>query len=275
MLGSQDPINTYGTSLALELLPYWTDGRIGSMEGLYFESSAHDVVPLPDRERAGRAPVEPGARPRVRDRSKTSTAASSTCRCSASATTWRGRRKRRRRPTRNPICALVATIPDRDGADPKGWKVYEVAGSELVQGLDVRTGRRADARGHDVGVLRPAARRPTARAIRSSARGSARRRGWFTNDELLDTAVGRRRVPTSGRASTAADLADAPRTRLDPVEVTDIDEGRRRDLVPRRRGRRAGRGEGVVLPELGGARRRGSVPPRAEPDGRDPDARTT
>ena len=38
--GGPDPINNYGTSLALELLPYFTKGRIGSMEGLYFESSA-------------------------------------------------------------------------------------------------------------------------------------------------------------------------------------------------------------------------------------------
>jgi hypothetical protein len=35
-----DDLNAYGTTLALELLPYWTDGRIGSMEGLYFESAA-------------------------------------------------------------------------------------------------------------------------------------------------------------------------------------------------------------------------------------------
>ncbi len=33
-------IDTYGTSLALMLLPYWTDGRIASMEGLYYESAA-------------------------------------------------------------------------------------------------------------------------------------------------------------------------------------------------------------------------------------------
>ena len=38
--GEQDALNTYGTSLALELLPYWTNGRIGSQEGLYFEASA-------------------------------------------------------------------------------------------------------------------------------------------------------------------------------------------------------------------------------------------
>ena len=33
-------IDHYGTTLALELLPHFTDGRIGSMEGLYFESAA-------------------------------------------------------------------------------------------------------------------------------------------------------------------------------------------------------------------------------------------
>ena len=33
-------IDTYGTSLALMLLPYWTHGRIASMEGLYYESAA-------------------------------------------------------------------------------------------------------------------------------------------------------------------------------------------------------------------------------------------
>ena len=36
----QDRLGSYGTPLALMLLPYWTDGCIGSMEGLYFESSA-------------------------------------------------------------------------------------------------------------------------------------------------------------------------------------------------------------------------------------------
>ena len=33
-------IDKYGTTLALELLPHFTDGRIASMEGLYFESAA-------------------------------------------------------------------------------------------------------------------------------------------------------------------------------------------------------------------------------------------
>jgi hypothetical protein len=33
-------LDRYGTPMALMLLPYWTDGCIGSMEGLFFESSA-------------------------------------------------------------------------------------------------------------------------------------------------------------------------------------------------------------------------------------------
>ncbi len=35
-----EKLNSYGTPMALMLLPYWTKGCIGSMEGLYFESSA-------------------------------------------------------------------------------------------------------------------------------------------------------------------------------------------------------------------------------------------
>ncbi|GIU85311.1 MAG: hypothetical protein KatS3mg008_2086 [Acidimicrobiales bacterium] len=33
-------LDSYGTPMALMLLPHWTDGCIGSMEGLYFEASA-------------------------------------------------------------------------------------------------------------------------------------------------------------------------------------------------------------------------------------------
>jgi hypothetical protein len=36
----ESELNRFGTPMALMLLPYWTDGCIGSMEGLFFESSA-------------------------------------------------------------------------------------------------------------------------------------------------------------------------------------------------------------------------------------------
>ena len=41
-------IGTYGTPMAPMLLPHWTDGCIGSMEGLYFEASATVSLPLLD-----------------------------------------------------------------------------------------------------------------------------------------------------------------------------------------------------------------------------------
>ena len=36
----QSQMNDYGTPDALTILPYWTNGCIGSMEGLYYEASA-------------------------------------------------------------------------------------------------------------------------------------------------------------------------------------------------------------------------------------------
>jgi hypothetical protein len=36
----EEDLNRFGTPMALMLLPYWTHGCVGSMEGLYFESSA-------------------------------------------------------------------------------------------------------------------------------------------------------------------------------------------------------------------------------------------
>ena len=62
--GEPDAINSYGTSLALELLPYFTHGKIASMEGIYFESSATTDYHFLTVERMLAAPVEPGARAR-------------------------------------------------------------------------------------------------------------------------------------------------------------------------------------------------------------------
>ena len=61
--------NRFGTPMALMLLPFWTDGCIGSMEGLYFESSAtgpyhwlnaDDLSTAPSNPQRG-LPYGPGA----------------------------------------------------------------------------------------------------------------------------------------------------------------------------------------------------------------------
>jgi hypothetical protein len=49
----------FGTPMALMLLPYWTDGCIGSMEGLYFESSATTPYHFLSAGELSKAPSNP------------------------------------------------------------------------------------------------------------------------------------------------------------------------------------------------------------------------
>jgi hypothetical protein len=123
-------LNRYGTPMALMLLPFWTDGCIGSMEGLYFESSAttpfhflnasetstapsNPVRDLPDRpmpysgfdlDKGVRHLQLMGVRYYMAFSDQAVTAADT-----------------------NPDLTLVASSPP--------WKVYEVADSDLVEPL--------------------------------------------------------------------------------------------------------------------------------------------
>ena len=63
-------VSSYGTPMALMLLPFFTDGCIGSMEGLYFEASRHDAVPLPHRGGRVQAGVQPGPAAGLRQRQR-------------------------------------------------------------------------------------------------------------------------------------------------------------------------------------------------------------
>jgi hypothetical protein len=130
-----DPINNYGTSLALELLPYYTDGRIASMEGLYFESSGTTSYHFLTVSECAEHPSNP-----VRGL------------VYGSVTTdfdmcvkhlqmlgvkylmlWT--KEAQGKANANRDLKLVKVIPDVDGAEPKGWNVYEVADSDQVVGM--------------------------------------------------------------------------------------------------------------------------------------------
>ena len=52
-------LDRFGTPMALMLLPYWTDGCIGSMEGLYFESSATVPFHFMSAAELSKAPSNP------------------------------------------------------------------------------------------------------------------------------------------------------------------------------------------------------------------------
>ncbi len=55
----QSEMNDYGTPDALTTLPYWTNGCIGSMEGLYYEASATTPFHFIDQSELSLAPSDP------------------------------------------------------------------------------------------------------------------------------------------------------------------------------------------------------------------------
>ena len=52
-------MNDYGTPDALTILPYWTNGCIGSMEGLYYEASATTPFHFLDQNELSLQPSNP------------------------------------------------------------------------------------------------------------------------------------------------------------------------------------------------------------------------
>lgn len=55
----ESALDRFGTPMALMLLPYWTDGCIGSMEGLYFESSPTTPFHFLNAGELSKAPSNP------------------------------------------------------------------------------------------------------------------------------------------------------------------------------------------------------------------------
>jgi hypothetical protein len=130
-------IDRYGTPLALELLPYFTHGRIGSMEGLYFESSAttpYHFVAVSALSASGNAsnPVRGLQYKTIGDFRlgvrylrvlgvRYFMAYSKDAKSAADSDSGELR--------------LVARAPDLDNQPPQGWNVYEVRNAPLVEGL--------------------------------------------------------------------------------------------------------------------------------------------
>ncbi len=127
-------IGAYGTPLALTLLPYWTDDRIASSEGLYYEAAgttgfhflaaatlttepSNAVRGLPYRSFAD---FDLGVRYLQLLGMRYYAATSAEAKAAAAA---------------NPSLREVATVPDLDAAPPRGWTIFEVADSAIVEPL--------------------------------------------------------------------------------------------------------------------------------------------
>jgi hypothetical protein len=129
-----DAIGAYGTPLALMLLPYWTHGRIASMEGLYFEASATTPYHFMMIATLAQSPSNPvralpyktiadfdlGVRYLQLMGVRYYAAFSDTAKAAAA---------------KNPALSVVATVPDVDKKPPNGWTIYQVADAPTVQAL--------------------------------------------------------------------------------------------------------------------------------------------
>ena len=250
-------IDTYGTSLALMLLPYWTDGRITSMEGLYYESAAttpfHFMAVAPLSGPGQR--VEPGARPRLphdrrlRPRRPLPAAPRRPLLHGVLA------RRRRTTRTRTRTSSWSRRSPTATASTPKGWNIYEVRGR--------RDGRAADATsrsschdphgGHAGRVLRPPAR---SRGSRPAELGpwECLAAGWWNDPDALDRPLAAGGPVELGAGVPAPSADGAPRQQLPPGSRSPTCADRRLGVVRGVADRRAGRRADVVLPELGGER---------------------
>lgn len=140
--GTPDAINSYGTSLALELLPFFTDGRIGSMEGIYFESSATTSYHFLTVAECAKFPSNP-----VRGLEYGSLAADFDL-CVRHLRdlgvryymAWTdaaiAKADRSSALTFVKEIAQDPPIAGPSGSSLRRWRVYEVAGSDLVVGMD-------------------------------------------------------------------------------------------------------------------------------------------
>jgi hypothetical protein len=120
----------YGTPMALMLLPFWTSGCIGSMEGLYFEASTTTPYHFLNQDQLSQAPSNaqrdlpygPGA-PTEAD-------------FAMGVDHLQMMGVRYYLAISSAMQGFADAHPDLTEVATSGpWKVYEVAGSELVEGL--------------------------------------------------------------------------------------------------------------------------------------------
>ena len=253
----------YGTTMALMLLPHWTDGCIASMEGLFFEASRHHAVPLPHRGGDVSSNSSNPVRELRYDNNDDAKSACRTCRRSACKYLMVFTEEAK---------AQADEQPELTHRRPGGpWNIYQVADSDLVVPLTVQpvvvNHRGGDQRERNLELGTSWFQHRDEWAAMPADDGPA---DW----QRIDVARRRdaQRRPDAGRVGpqgrhrrsrpSRSSPSPCPRSRSATSQLGDQDLQLRR-----RQGRRAGARQDQLLPELAGRRRRGSVPHRPEPDG--------
>ena len=220
-------IDAYGSSLALMLLPYFTDGRISSMEGLYYESSAttpYHFMAVATLEGPGNAsnPVR-GLNYRTIDDFDLGV---TYLRQLGVSYYLAHSEEAKDKAGADSGLTLLATVPDVDGVGPDGWSIYEVADAPLVEPLRyepvVATGIGVGTQSECFGDPKPEAvagqaapRDPELTAWECVAAP------WWDDPAALD-----RPLAESGPAdwvrAPVDEATNAPRIELPEIEVTNV-----------------------------------------------------
>lgn len=123
----KERLGSYGTPMALMLLPYWTDGCVGSMEGLYFEASATTPYHFLMQSELSAAP----------SRSQRDLPYRYEVDVAAGVDHLQRMGVRYYLAFSEPVLEQARAEPDlREIARSGPWVVFEVADSDLVVGLD-------------------------------------------------------------------------------------------------------------------------------------------
>ncbi len=213
-------IGQYGTPLALTLLPYWTNGRIASMEAVYYEAAgttgyhflaAATLTPQPSNAVRG-LPYRTSADFNLGVRYLQL----------LGVRYYAAMPDMQPAAARNPALREVATVPDLAPGPPNGWKIYEVADSDIVEPLRyepvVARNVHTDLNWKCEGRPKPA---PGTPGITELTAWECLSVPWFDDPAALDrplTTVG----PAEWKRADMSVARDVPKTRLPSVQVSNV-----------------------------------------------------
>jgi hypothetical protein len=129
-------LDKYGTPLALMLIPYWTDGRITTMEGVYFEASA--TTPYHFEAVAALVGAGENSNPvrgiPYKDQTSFDTGVQYLQSLGVNYFLAHNPTTKQRADADSRL-TLIAQTSDKDAVAPLGWNIYRVADAPLVEGL--------------------------------------------------------------------------------------------------------------------------------------------
>jgi hypothetical protein len=131
-------LGVYGTPLAMMMLPYWTDGRIASMEGLYYESSAttpYHFMAVSTLAGPGNASNPQRGLP-YRSLAEFDVGVRYLQKLGVRYYVAHSD-EAKEQAAKSGALVEIATSPDTDGQLPRGWTIYEVRDAPLVEALTV------------------------------------------------------------------------------------------------------------------------------------------